>query len=84
MSFMRSVKRWTVTPSSKISNSGYLRKLAGWVDTVIDLNNPGNYTAEHDRYDTVMKFSTDKANEYFIVENRNKRYQSAVIGIDFR
>ena len=49
---------------------GYLRQLAGWVDTVVDLNSPGTYTAEHGRYDTVMKFSTDKANEYFIVENR--------------
>jgi M6 family metalloprotease-like protein len=51
---------------------GYLRELAGWVDTVIDLNSPGSYTAEHGRYDTVMKFITDKANEYFIVENRAK------------
>jgi subtilisin-like proprotein convertase family protein len=51
---------------------GYLRELAGWVDTVIDLNSPGTYAAEHGRYDTVMKFSTDKANEYFVVENRTK------------
>ena len=51
---------------------GYLRELAGWVDNVIDLNSPGVYDIEHSRYDTVMKFSTDKANEYFIVENRTK------------
>ena len=51
---------------------GYLRELAGWVDTVIDLNSPGTYAAEHGRYDTVMKFSTDKTNEYFVVENRTK------------
>ena len=51
---------------------GYLRELAGWVDTVIDLNSPGTYAAEHAGYDTVMKFGTDKANEYFIVENRTK------------
>lgn len=58
------------TPSSVC---GYLRELAGWVDTVVDLNSPGTYTTEHGRYDTVMKFSTDKANEYFIVENRTRQ-----------
>lgn len=52
---------------------GYLRELAGWVDVVIDLNTPGRYTARHGNYDTIMKFRTDKANEYFIVENRIKR-----------
>ncbi len=52
---------------------GYLRELAGWVDTVIDLNSPGSYVAEHGRYDTVMKYSTEKANEYFIIENRSQR-----------
>ncbi len=51
---------------------GYLRELAGWVDTVVDLNSPRTYATEHGRYDTVMKFTTDKANEYFIVENRTK------------
>ena len=56
---------------------GYLRELAGWVDNVIDLSSPGNYVTEHSRYDTVMKFSTDKPNEYFIVENRSK------LGLDF-
>lgn len=51
---------------------GYLRDLAGWVDNVIDLNNPGTYETGHAHYDTVMKYSTDKANEYFIVENRSQ------------
>ena len=51
---------------------GYLRELAGWVDNVIDLNNPGRPSAQHGEYNTVMKFSTDKANEYFIVENRTQ------------
>ncbi len=51
---------------------GYLRELARWVDTVVDLNNPGAYTTQHGHYDTVMKFSTEKTNEYFIVENRTK------------
>ncbi len=51
---------------------GYLRDLAGWVDTIIDLNNPGTYRAEHGKYSQIMKFSTEKANEYFIVENRTQ------------
>lgn len=50
---------------------GYLRLLAGWIDTVTDLNSPGNYTIEHGCYNQVMKFSTNKANEYFVVENRS-------------
>ncbi len=49
---------------------GYLRELAGWVTTTIDLNSPRTCSAEHSSYDTVMKFRTVKANEYFIVENR--------------
>ncbi|MCP4043552.1 MAG: M6 family metalloprotease domain-containing protein, partial [Gammaproteobacteria bacterium] len=51
---------------------GYLRELAGWVDNVFDLNSSGAYTAEHGTYNSVMKFSTDKANEYFIIENRTQ------------
>lgn len=50
----------------------YLRDLAGWCDTVIDLNAPGNFEALHGRYGTVMKFRTSKPNEYFILENRSK------------
>ncbi len=49
---------------------GYLRELAGWVNATIDLNSPRVCRAEHSSYDTVMKFRTEKANEYFIVENR--------------
>ena len=52
---------------------GYLRHLAGWADNVVDLNSPGNHVASHGDYNTVMKFDTDKANEYFIVENRSRR-----------
>lgn len=48
----------------------YLRDLAGWCDTVIDLNVQGEYEAAHGRYDEVMKFRTSRPNEYFIVENR--------------
>lgn len=49
---------------------GYLRELAGWIDTSVALNTPGTYTAEHGDYSTLLKFTTDKPNEYFIVENR--------------
>lgn len=50
----------------------YLRDLAGWCDTVVDLNAPGTYEAVQGRYDVVMKYRTSKPNEYFIVENRTK------------
>lgn len=50
----------------------YLRDLAGWCDTVVDLNTPGAYEARHGDYGVVMKFRTDKPNEYFIVENRSR------------
>lgn len=50
----------------------YLRDLAGWCDSVIDLNTPGTYTASHGRYSEVLKFRTSKPNEYFIVENRSR------------
>lgn len=50
----------------------YLRDLAGWCDTVIDLNTPGTYEAAHGRYDVVMKYRASKPNEYLIVENRTK------------
>lgn len=50
----------------------YLRDLAGWCDTVIDLNTPGDYEAVHGRYNEVMKFQTSKPNEYYIVENRSR------------
>jgi M6 family metalloprotease-like protein len=54
----------------------YLRDLAGWCDTVVDLTQPGVKQARHADYRTVMKYPTDKFNEYFIVENRTK------IGLD--
>lgn len=50
----------------------YLRDLAGWCDTVVDLNTPGNYEARHGAYGVVMKYRTSKPNEYFVVENRSK------------
>ncbi|WP_165251231.1 M6 family metalloprotease domain-containing protein [Paludisphaera soli] len=48
----------------------YLRDLAGWVGTVVDLNAPGVHAAEAGRYDVAFKFRTSRPNEYFLVENR--------------
>ena len=50
----------------------YLRDLAGWCDNRVDLSQPGVKEAKHADYRTVMKYPTDKFNEYFIVENRTK------------
>jgi M6 family metalloprotease-like protein len=50
----------------------YLRDLAGWCDTVVDINTPDTYEAVHADYGTVMKYQASKPNEYFIVENRSK------------
>ncbi len=50
----------------------YLRDLAGWCDTVVDLNTPGAYEAVHGSYGVVMKYRTSKPNEYFVVENRSR------------
>ena len=50
----------------------YFRNLAGWCDNVVDLNKPGKYEAKHGDYRTVMKYTTDRANEYFLVENRSQ------------
>jgi M6 family metalloprotease-like protein len=52
--------------------SAYLRDLAGWCDSVVDLNVPGTYEARHGDYGLVMKFRTSKPNEYFLVENRSQ------------
>tara|TARA_R110002153_G_scaffold40633_3_gene116241 strand:- start:12165 stop:14438 length:2274 start_codon:yes stop_codon:yes gene_type:complete len=51
---------------------GYLRELAGWVDHIIDLNSAGEFSATHGQYDSILKYTTDKANEYFVIENRTK------------
>lgn len=50
---------------------GYLRELVGWAD-VVDLSQPGEKTATHSDYGKVMKYPTDKLNEYFIIENRSQ------------
>ena len=51
----------------------YLRDLAGWCDNAVILNDrPGQVDAIHGDYRTVLKYSTDKRNEYFLIENRSK------------
>ena len=50
----------------------YLRDLAGWCDSESELNIPGAMEARHGDYNTVMKFRTSKASEYFLVENRTR------------
>lgn len=51
----------------------YLRDLARWCPEEIDLNNPGIHTAGHGEYNRVLRFSTDKPHEYFLIENRFQR-----------
>ncbi len=51
----------------------YLRDLAGWCGNAVSLNNPGTYQVRHGDYGTVCRYSTDKANEYFLVENRHQQ-----------
>ena len=55
---------------------GYLRDLAGWTDNEIWLDQLSAVDAIHGDYNTVMKYPTDRLNEYFIVENRTQ------IGLD--
>lgn len=52
--------------------SGYLRDLVGWADNQIVLNNPGVYQCQHGDYATLVKYETDRPNEYFILENRSQ------------
>ena len=50
----------------------YLRDLVDWTDTEIRLDGPGNHQARHGDYGTVMKYRTDRSNEYFLIENRSQ------------
>ncbi|WP_455204840.1 M6 family metalloprotease domain-containing protein [Kaarinaea lacus] len=54
----------------------YLRDLAGWCDSQVDLNKVGAFTAMHGNYGVAMRYSTPVPNEYFLVENR------ANVGLD--
>ena len=58
------------TPSPVCS---YLRELAGWCENIMILNDrSGPVDAVHGEYHTALKYSTDKRNEYFLIENRSK------------
>ena len=55
---------------------GYLRDLAGWCRTRVDISMPGKYNALHGDYDSVMRYPTDRPHEYYLIENRSQ------IGLD--
>jgi M6 family metalloprotease-like protein len=49
----------------------YQRKLVGWYDNEVSLNEQsGRISLKHGDYNTIYKYSTDKEQEYFLVENR--------------
>jgi M6 family metalloprotease-like protein len=50
----------------------YYRYLVGWHDREVNLNSQGGFEARHGDYATIMKYETDKANEFFLVENRSQ------------
>jgi len=50
----------------------YLRDLTGWCNTQIDLGRAGNYNSLHGDYDVVMRYSTDRPHEYYLIENRSQ------------
>ncbi|MDH5218780.1 MAG: M6 family metalloprotease domain-containing protein, partial [Gammaproteobacteria bacterium] len=54
----------------------YLRDLAGWCVREQDIRSPGTYNALHGKYDVVMRYPTDRLNEYYLFENRSN------IGLD--
>ncbi len=51
----------------------YLRDLAGWVDNVVELNTAGDFQAQHGAYDSMLRYPSSSANEYFLVENRSQQ-----------
>lgn len=50
----------------------YLRYLVGWHDREVRLDSAGVYEAIHGDYGTIIKYETDKINEYFLFENRTQ------------
>ena len=54
----------------------YLRDLAGWCSTQLDIGMPGQYSALHGDYDVAMRYPTDRPHEYYLIENRSQ------IGLD--
>jgi len=59
--------------------SPYLRDLAGWSQTVVSLNEEAEFVAKAADYGRLLKFETRDANEYFLVENRQKQGLDAFI-----
>jgi len=51
----------------------YLRDLVGWTTNRIFLLGSGIHTVRHSDYGTVVKYETDRLNEYFLVENRTSK-----------
>ncbi|MGK7881791.1 MAG: M6 family metalloprotease domain-containing protein [Crocosphaera sp.] len=50
----------------------YLRDLVNWTEQTISLNAPGVYEARQGDYGTILRYETDKPNEYFLIENRTQ------------
>jgi M6 family metalloprotease-like protein len=50
----------------------YLRGLVDWTDNVVLINGLRSCEARHGDYGTLMKYRTDLANEYFLIENRSR------------
>lgn len=51
----------------------YLRDLVGWCDRTVRLNAPGSYEVKQGDYGTLVKYETNRPNEYFLVENRTQQ-----------
>lgn len=51
---------------------GYLRDLVNWAERQTLVNNPGVYECRHGDYAGLLKYETDRPNEYFILENRSR------------
>ncbi len=51
---------------------GYLRKLAGWVDTEVEMKSGQKYELRHGDYGTIYLHRTTTLGEYFIIENRSR------------
>ncbi len=50
----------------------YLRDLVDWTKQEILLNTSDLYEARHGDYGTILRYQTDKPNEYFLIENRTQ------------
>ncbi|NEP86291.1 MAG: M6 family metalloprotease domain-containing protein [Okeania sp. SIO2C2] len=74
------IGRYCLMGSGNHNNNGhtpspvcaYLRDLVGWTEQEISLNTSGIYEARHGDYGTILRYETDKPNEYFLIENRTQ------------